>query len=89
MLEEDRDSYLCMLKYLVRKHRCGVIGDCHHGIKDFYLVPLIEGEDVATQLLPFKGPGKVTVAVLQRLFHCVAILCSKRWITDLLLMVTN
>ena len=77
MLEEDRDSYLCMLKYLVRKHRCGVIGDCHHGIKDFYLVPLIEGEDVATQLLPFKGPGIVTVAVLhrnQKFFHCIALL---------------
>lgn len=57
MLEKDREPYLSLLRYLVQKHRCGVIGGCHHGIKDFYLVPLVEGKEVAPQLLPFQGPG--------------------------------
>ena len=55
--EEDRDGYESMLNYLVRKHRCGVVDEQLHGIKDFYLVPLMVDQPVPHQLLPFSGPG--------------------------------
>ena len=55
--EEDRDGYEGMLNYLVRKERCGVVEEQLHGIKDFYLVPLMVDQATPHQLLPFSGPG--------------------------------
>ncbi len=58
-MEDEKDCYTSMLTYLVKKHRCGVISCCFPGMKDMYLVPLQSGRQVASQLLPFKGPGIV------------------------------
>lgn len=55
--DEDRDGYESMLNYLVRKRRCGVVEEQLHGIKDFYLVPLMVDQPVPSHLLPFSGPG--------------------------------
>ena len=56
--EDDRDAYESLLNYLVRKHRCGVVDEHLHGIKDFYLVPLMVDQSVPNNLLPFDGPGR-------------------------------
>ena len=56
---DEEDSYMSMLTYLLKKHRCGVINCSFPEVKDMYLVPLQAGAPVAPQLLPFKGPGLV------------------------------
>ena len=57
-LEDEKDPYLSMFNYLVRKHRSGVIiSGGPDTIKDMYLVPLPGHWDVPQQLLPFSGPG--------------------------------
>ena len=58
--EDDRDAYESLLNYLVRKHRCGVVDEQLHGVKDFYLVPLMVDQDIPINLLPFSGPGMYT-----------------------------
>ena len=59
--EEDRDGYESMLNYLVRKRRFGVVEENLHGIKDFYLVPLMVDQEVPVHLLPFTGPGRLYI----------------------------
>lgn len=63
-MDEEMDSYVSMLTYLVKKHRCGVINCCFPGMKDMYLVPLQASAPVASQLLPFKGPGECMCLLL-------------------------
>ena len=60
-VDEELDSYNSMLTYLVKKHRCGVINCCYPGMKDMYLVPLQAAAPIAPQLLPFNGPGKLSL----------------------------
>ena len=73
-VEEDRDSYTSLLNYLVRKHRCAVIGSRNFfGIKDFYLVPLLENVDPAPQLLPFRGPGRTLLLKVVFIFLIIII----------------
>ena len=57
---EEEDSYVSMLNYLLKKGRCGVINCCFPGMKDMYLVPKRFEAPVVPQLLPFKGPGRLT-----------------------------
>ncbi len=56
--EEEKDAYVSMFNYLLRKHRSGVIiSSGPDAIKDMYLVPLPGHWDVPQQLLPLAGPG--------------------------------
>ena len=55
---DDYDTYMELLYYLVGRHRCGVVQNNYEGMKDFYLIPLLSGDEVAPQLLPFDGPGE-------------------------------
>ncbi len=61
---EEESSYMSMLTYLLKKHRCGVINCCFPEVKDMYLVPLQAGGSVPPQLLPFKGPGWMFTVVV-------------------------
>lgn len=55
--DEEKISYVSLYSYFHSRKRCGVIGNCHSGIKDMYLVPLASHEPIPSPLLPFNGPG--------------------------------
>lgn len=56
--EDDRVGYISMLSYFSSRQRFGVVSNQNtQVIKDIYLVPLLETENVPKQLLPFRGPG--------------------------------
>ncbi|XP_039262185.2 death-inducer obliterator 1-like [Styela clava] len=59
--EEDRVGYVSMLSYFSSRKRFGVVSNQNtQVIKDIYLVPLLETEDVPKELLPLRGPGLPT-----------------------------
>lgn len=59
--EEDRVGYVSMLSYFSSRKRFGVVSNQNtQVIKDIYLVPLLETENVPKQLLPLRGPGLPT-----------------------------
>lgn len=60
---DEVDSYMSMLTYLVKKHRCGVINCCFPGMKDMYLVPLQGDAPIPPQLLPLDGPGNQKIDI--------------------------
>ena len=59
--DEEKISYVSLYSYFHSRKRCGVIGNCHAGVKDMYLVPLASHEPVPSPLLPFNGPGNVRI----------------------------
>eukprot|EP00795_Rhopilema_esculentum_P008690 gene8690-14709_t len=55
--EDDKKDYVALYSYFYTRKRIGVIGNCHSGVKDMYVVPIASHDPVPPELQPFDGPG--------------------------------
>ena len=57
--EEEKTSYVALYTYFYTRKRIGVVGNCHSGVKDMYVVPIASHDPVPPELKPFDGPGEI------------------------------
>ena len=57
-LGEERGPYMSLLVYQVGRQRIGVIDVRGTILKDFYVVPLLSGEDLPKVIRDLRGPGE-------------------------------
>ena len=69
-LEEGQSAYMSLLDYLVGRQRIGVVDVKRTNIKDFYIVPILSGEDLPKVLRQIPDTIGVCVCVCV----CVSVL---------------
>lgn len=61
---EGDGPYSQLFSYLSVRNRCGVVSSWGSQIKDLYIIPLAASSPIPSALLPFSGPGKSNVHIL-------------------------
>lgn len=76
--EDEKKDYVTLYSYFYTRKRIGVIGNCHSGVKDMYIVPIASHDPIPPELKPFDGPGRpsFTVFIYQKIYLHVLIIKS-------------
>ena len=67
--EDDKKDYVALYSYFYTRKRIGVIGNCHSGVKDMYVVPIASHDPVPPELQPFDGPGCYGLTFLRSFYR--------------------